>query len=129
CINTYTRIYTLTIRLNQSESCLPPSMLANLPRIKVSVTIPENSKFPPGLVLLPLQASSHSRSLPGERGSVFGGGTNVFILDSGISLGLPPWNEQRILPRSPTNSRPSSFSSPSPRSGRVSGSSSGRAGF
>src|SRR5882724_8064447 len=104
-------------------------MVATLPRSKVSVTIPENSKFPPGLVLLPLQASSHSRSLPGERGSVFGGGTNVFIFDSGINLGVPPLNEQRILPRSPINNRPSSPSSPSPRSGTFSGSSSGRGGF
>ncbi len=47
--------------------------MATSPRSRVSVTRPSNSKFPPGLVLPPLQASSHSRRLPGERGKVFGG--------------------------------------------------------
>ena len=39
------------------------------PKSSVSVTIPENSKFPPGFTLPPFEASSHSRSLPGERGN------------------------------------------------------------
>ena len=50
-----------------------PNRDATFPSSKVSVTMPSNSKFPPGFTLPPLQASSHSRSLPGDRGSVFGG--------------------------------------------------------
>ena len=48
-----------------------------MPKSSVSVTNPENSKFPPGFTLPPLQASSHSRSLPGERGKVCGGGACI----------------------------------------------------
>ena len=51
------------------------------------MTTPENSKFAPGLVLLPLQASSHSRSLPGDRGRVLGGCLKVLHLGFGNQRG------------------------------------------
>src|SRR5438046_2519793 len=63
----------VTFRFARSQDSFCPARTARLPRRSVSVTFAENSKFPPGLTLLPLQASSHSRSLPGERGRVFGG--------------------------------------------------------
>src|SRR6267143_194781 len=62
-----------TLRFERSQLSFCPMRDATLPRSKVSVTSPENSKLPPGFTLLPLQASSHSRSFPGERGNVFGG--------------------------------------------------------
>src|SRR3954449_1573804 len=88
----------LTFRFARSQCRRSPVQLATFPSSKVSVTRPSNSKFPPGLVLPPLQASSHSRSLPGERGSVFGGGTKLRIFSSGISRGFSPLNPQKILP-------------------------------
>src|SRR6267154_744163 len=57
----------------RSQANLWPDCIATFPNSNVSVTNPSNSKFPPGFTLLPLQASSHSRSLPGDLGSVFGG--------------------------------------------------------
>src|SRR4030081_3036014 len=76
-----------TLRFARSQLSFCPVSDATLPRSKVSVTRPENSKLPPGFTLLPLQASSHSRSFPGELGSVFGGGLKLFIFVSGISFG------------------------------------------
>src|SRR5215510_8702716 len=95
------------LRLGRSHTNRWPVRSATLPSSNASVTLPENSKFAPGLVLPPLQASSHSRSLPGERGNVFGGCLKPFIFASGINLGLLPLNPHRIVPRSPMNSRPS----------------------
>src|SRR5207302_9069403 len=118
----------LTLRFARSQCSCSPVQLATFPSSKVSVTRPSNSKYPPGLVLPPLQASSHSRSLPGERGSVFGGGTKLRIFSSGISRGFSPLNPQKILPCSPRNRSPSSFSSP-PWQETFSASSSGRAGI
>src|SRR5262249_35550158 len=63
-----------TFRLARSHESFWPVWDATLPSKSVSVTMAENSKLPPGFSLLPLQALSHSRSLPGERGRVFGGG-------------------------------------------------------
>src|SRR5579859_1080068 len=63
----------LTFMFARSQLNFCPQRVATFPSSKVSVTIPENSKFPPGFTLLPLHASSHSRSLPGDRGSVFAG--------------------------------------------------------
>src|SRR6185503_10802366 len=88
----------LTFKFARSQCSRSPVQLATFPSSKVSVTRPSNSKFPPGLVLPPLPASSHSRSFPGERGSVFGGGTKLRIFSSGISRGFSPLNPQRILP-------------------------------
>src|SRR5262245_21674611 len=118
----------VTWRLVRSQASRWPSIVATLPSSRVSVTMLENSKLPPGLTVPPLQASSHSRALPGERGSVLGGGWNASILACGISLGPRPLNPQRIFPLSPMNSSPSS-SSPSPLKGRFSSSSAGRAGL
>src|ERR1051325_1237123 len=117
-----------TWSLGRSQMSRCPSIVATLPSSRVSVTMLENSKLPPGLTVPPLQASSHSRSLPGVRGSVLGGGWNASILACGISLGPRPLNPQRIFPLSPMNSSPSS-SSPSPLKGRSSSSSAGRAGL
>src|ERR1051326_218024 len=117
-----------TCRLRRSQMSRCPSIVATLPSSRASVTMLENSKLPPGLTVLPLQASSHSRSLPNERGSVLGGGWNASILACGISLGPRPSNPQRIFPLSPMNSSPSS-SSPSPLKGRSASSSAGRAGL
>src|SRR6516165_7679156 len=100
--------------LAPSQVSFSPQRMATFPRSNVSVTTPENSKLPPGFVFPPLQASSHSRSFPGERGSVFGGGWKLAILDSGISRGCAPLKRQRSLPRSPMNSRPSLSASRSP---------------
>src|SRR2546429_9960909 len=64
----------LTIfKLAPSQVSFSPVRCARHPSRRVSVTTPENSKFAPGFVLLPLQASSHSRSWPRDRGSVLGG--------------------------------------------------------
>src|SRR5947209_8136647 len=60
-------------RLVRSQLSFCPVRTATFPRSRVSVTKPSNSKFPPGFTLLPLHASSHSRSLPGDLGRVFGG--------------------------------------------------------
>src|SRR6202035_1320388 len=62
-----------TLRFERSQVSFCPIRAATFPRTRVSVTIPSNSKCPPGFTLPPLQASSHSRSLPGDRGKVFGG--------------------------------------------------------
>src|SRR5215469_12799228 len=119
----------VTFRFAPSQSRGCPVQAAMFPSSSVSVTLLSNSKFPPGLVFPPLQASSHSRSLPGERGKVLGGCWKLAILASGISLGFAPLKPQRIFPPSPIKSRPSSPSSPSPRNGRLSSSSAGRGGF
>src|SRR5262249_48159795 len=60
-------------KLAASQTKRWPVRSATLPSRRASVTTPENAKFAPGLVLPPRQASSHSRSLPGDRGSVLGG--------------------------------------------------------
>src|SRR5206468_12593994 len=106
-----------------SQISLRPVRSDTFPSSSVSVTIPSNSKLAPGFVAPPLHASSHSRSLPGDRGSVFGGSVNASIFDCGIRRGLAPLNPHRIVPRSPTKSRPSSGSGPSPSK------SAGRGGF
>jgi hypothetical protein len=50
------------------------------------VTMPENSTFLPGLTLLPLHASSHSRSLPRDLGRVFGGCLQLCTMAAGLTL-------------------------------------------
>src|ERR1700722_5181833 len=62
-----------TLKLERSQVSFCPMRDATFPSSKVSVTSPSNSKFPPGFTFPPLHASSHSRSLPGDLGSVFGG--------------------------------------------------------
>src|SRR5580692_1428229 len=63
----------VTFNAARSQCNLSPVREATFPSNNVSVTNPENSKFPPGFTFPPLHASSHSRSLPGDRGSVFAG--------------------------------------------------------
>ncbi len=111
----------------RSQCNLSPVRDATFPKSSVSVTSPENSKFPPGFTFPPLHASSHSRSFPGDRGKrlrrlLVG----IHLCSAELIWDRPPLKSHKIFPRSPTNSRPSSSSS-SPCSGRPSSNSSGRA--
>src|SRR6266849_671806 len=82
-----TKSELFAFRLVRSQLSFCPARTATFPRSSVSVTKPSNSKFPPGFTLLPLHASSHSRSFPGDLGRVFGGCLYPAILASGINLG------------------------------------------
>ena len=59
--------------------------------------------------LPPLQASSHSRSLPGERGKVLDGSFKSLLPSN---FGLLPVNPAKIVPRSPMKASPSFSSFP-----------------
>src|SRR5439155_15211684 len=91
-----------TLRFARSQLKDLPVRSATFPRSRASVTIAENSKFAPGLVLLPLQASSHCRWLtppprcpcpPPLRGS-----SVEPPWESESRRGLLPLNPQRIVP-------------------------------
>ena len=119
----------VTLRLARSQWSCSSERMATSPRSRVSVTRPSNSKFPPGLVLPPLQASSHSRRLPGERGKVFGGQLESAHARFGNEFWIGAVEAAKDFAASPTQGSPSSISSPSPFRGRPSSSSSGRAWF